>query len=206
MKLEIGVIILAAGNSSRMGDQSKQLLKFQGKTFLRRAAETALRTKFSTVMVLGAKHAHFRKEIEDLPLKIAVNENWKFGLSSSIKKGLLVLAKDNLDAAIVMLCDQPLVTLEVLIQLRDAFVETKKPIVASSYENTIGVPALFARETFAELNDLQMDEGAKKIIVKDLNRTALIDVPEAAFDVDTLQDFENLMNQRLKLATSALKI
>lgn len=195
MKLKIGIIILAAGSSSRMGGASKQLLEFQGKTLLRRAAETALRTGFLTVVVLGAKHAHFKKEIEVLPLKIVVNENWEVGISSSIKKGFSVSADDGLDAAIIMLCDQPLVTPEVLMRLRDAFTETKKPIVASRYENTIGVPALFGREIFAELNDLQADEGAKKIIVKDLNRTVFIDVPEAAFDVDTLWDFEKLTNQ-----------
>ena len=195
MKLKIGVIILAAGNSSRMRGESKQLLAFKGKTLLRRAAETALRTGFSTVVVLGARNEVFRKEIEDLSLKISFNENWKAGISSSIKTGFSALAENDLDAAIIMLCDQPFVTSEVLMRLRDAFIESKKPIVASQYENVVGVPALFAREIFAELNDLKGDVGAKKIIVKDLHRTVLIDVPEAAFDVDTLQDFEKLMNQ-----------
>lgn len=197
MKLKIGVIILAAGNSSRMCGESKQLLKFQGKTLLRLVAETALRTAFSTVVVLGSKHELFRKEIEDMPLKIVFNENWEVGISSSIKRGLSALAEDDLKAAIVMLCDQPLVTSEVLMRLKDSFIESKKPIVACSYENTIGVPALFAREIFDELNNLQNDEGAKKIIVEDLNRTVLVTVPEAAFDVDTLQDFE-----KLKILTS----
>jgi molybdenum cofactor cytidylyltransferase len=197
VKLKIGVIILAAGNSSRMCGESKQLLKFQGKTLLRLVAETALRTAFSTVVVLGSKHELFRKEIEDMPLKIVFNENWEVGISSSIKRGLSALAEDDLKAAIVMLCDQPLVTSEVLMRLKDSFIESKKPIVACSYENTIGVPALFAREIFDELNNLQNDEGAKKIIVEDLNRTVLVTVPEAAFDVDTLQDFE-----KLKILTS----
>ena len=195
MKLKIGVIVLAAGSSSRMRGASKQLLQFRGKTLLRLAAETALQTEFSTVVILGAENERFRKEVEDLPVTIAVNENWKDGISSSIKKGLLVVVKNDWDAAIIMLCDQPLVTPEVLIRLADAFTQTKKPIAASRYENTVGVPALFAREIFIELNDLQNDEGAKKIIVKDLRRTVLIDVPEAAVDVDTLTDFEKLTHQ-----------
>lgn len=77
-----------------MGGKSKQFLDFRGKTLLRLAAETALRTDFLTVIVLGAKHESFRKEIEDLPLKIVVNENWQVGISSSIKKGLTALAED----------------------------------------------------------------------------------------------------------------
>jgi len=55
MKLKIGAIILAAGSSSRMGGELKHLLKFQGKTLLRLAVETALQTEFSTVIVLGAQ-------------------------------------------------------------------------------------------------------------------------------------------------------
>jgi len=192
VKLKIGIIILAAGSSSRMGGESKQLLKFQGKTLLRLVAETALRTAFSTVVVLGSKHELFRKEIEDMPLKIAFNENWQSGISSSIKKGLSAFSGEDMNAVLIMLCDQPLVTTEVLQKLRDIFVKTSKSIAACEYEDTIGVPALFAREIFDELNNLQNNEGAKKIIVEDLNRTVLITAPEAAFDVDTLQDFEKL--------------
>jgi molybdenum cofactor cytidylyltransferase len=190
--LKIGVIILAAGSSSRMNGEPKQMLRFQGQTLLRRAGDAALRTKFPTLVVLGRHHAKLRQEIEDLPLEIAFNEHWKSGISSSIKTGLAVFAEEDFDAVIFMLCDQPLVTTETLGRLHKAFIETKKPIAACSYENTIGVPALFAREIFAELDDLQNDEGAKKIILKDLNRAVSVAAPEAAFDVDTLQDFETL--------------
>lgn len=189
---KIGLIILAAGSSNRMSGEPKQMLEFEGKTLLRRAAETALQTEFSTVVVLGANHQNLRKEIEDLPLKIAFNEDWKNGISSSIKKGLSVFSEENLDAVIIMLCDQPFVSTEILLRLRDAFIKTKKPIAASQYENTVGVPALFAREIFAGLKNLREDEGAKKIIKKNMNKTALVAAPEAAFDVDTLQDFERL--------------
>jgi len=190
---KIGLIILAAGSSSRMNHEPKQALRFRGKTLLRRAAETALQSEFySTVVVLGANQEKLRKDIEDLPLRITVNENWESGISSSIKKGLSALSEENPDAVIIMLCDQPFVTTEVLQRLRDAFIETKKPIAASEYKNTVGVPALFGCEIFAELSNLRNDEGAKKIIKTDINRVAFVAAPEAAFDVDTLRDFEEL--------------
>ena len=190
---KIGVIILAAGASSRMKGESKQLLTFQGKTLLRRAAETALQVEFyKTIVVLGANRENFRQEIEDLPLEIAVNEDWESGISSSIKKGLTTVSKENPDAVIFMLCDQPFVSAEVLRRLQDAFIKTKKPVIASKYENTLGVPALFARKIFGELKNLKDDEGAKKIISKDLNRTVLVAVPEAAFDVDIPRDYVEL--------------
>jgi molybdenum cofactor cytidylyltransferase len=190
---KIGLIILAAGSSSRMHGEPKQMLEFRGKTLLRRAAETVFCSDFySAVVVLGANPEQMRKDIEDLPLKIAVNKKWASGMSSSIKTGLSALSEENLDAVIITLCDQPLVNTDVLQRLRDAFAETGKPIAASEYENTVGVPALFAREIFAELSNLQNDEGAKKVIKKDKYRIALVAVPEAAFDIDTLQDYEKL--------------
>jgi molybdenum cofactor cytidylyltransferase len=198
-KPKIGVIVLAAGSSGRMNNEPKQMLEFEGKPLLRRAAETALQSEFYlTIVVLGANNQNLRKEIEDLPLEIAFNENWQSGISSSIKKGLSALSEKNLDAAIIMLCDQPFVTTDVLQRLRDAFVETEKLIIASEYEKTVGVPALFAREIFGELENLEKDEGAKKIIMRNKDRVALVAAPEAAFDVDTLQDFENLRKMSLK--------
>lgn len=158
---------------------------------MRRVAETALRTNFPTIVVLGANREKLRGEIEDLPLEIAFNQNWESGMSSSIKIGLAALS-EKADAAIFMLCDQPLVTTETLRRLQNAFIETKKLIAACEYEETIGVPALFAREIFAELNALRNDEGAKKIIIRDLNRIVAVAAPEAAFDVDTVRDYEKL--------------
>ena len=193
-KQKISSIILAAGNSSRLSGETKQLLEFQGKTFLRRSAETALAANFySTVVVLGANPENMRKEIEDLQVKIAVNENWAIGMNSSIKTGLAELIKEeNIDAVVIMLCDQPLVTTETLLNLCEAFIQTGKPIAACQYENTVGVPALFSSEVFGELMSLHESEGAKKIIEKYEGKTALVAAPEAGLDVDTLEDYEKL--------------
>jgi molybdenum cofactor cytidylyltransferase len=176
-----------------MTGEPKQLLDFRGKTLLRGAVETALSADFyRTVAVLGANAEKFKKEIEDLPVQIAVNENWSNGMSSSIATGLLTLSDENLDAAVIMLCDQPLITAEILLALCARFARTGKMIAACRYENTIGVPALFARDLFAELMNLKADEGAKRVITKYEDDAVFIDVSEAAFDVDTLQDYENL--------------
>lgn len=177
-----------------MNGAPKQLLEFGGKTFLRRAAEIAVAAKFhSIIVVLGANSEILRKEIEDLPVRIAINENWSSGMSSSIKIGLSELfKKETLDAVVIMLCDQPLVTAKTLLNLSDVFARTEKPIVACEYQNTIGVPALFSSRIFADLMNLQDAGGAKKIIKKYADETALLSAPEAALDVDTPEDFEKL--------------
>ncbi len=194
-KQKISSIILAAGNSSRLNGETKQLLEFQGKTFLRRSAEIALAANFHStiVVVLGANSENMRKEIEDLPVRIVVNENWATGMSSSIKTGLAELLKEeNLEAVVITLCDQPLVTTETLNNLCEVFAQAGKPIAACEYENTVGVPALFSSEVFDELTNLHESDGAKKIIEKYEGKTALVAAPEAALDVDTLEDYEKL--------------
>jgi molybdenum cofactor cytidylyltransferase len=190
----IGIIILAAGASSRMNGQPKQLLEFEGKTLLRRAAETALSSNLRpVVVVLGANAEKSLPEIKDLPVLPAINENWASGMGGSIKTGLSVLLAENTDieAAILMLCDQPFVTAETLNRLVETFQKTKKPIAACQYSDTLGVPALFAREMFAELSALQGDAGAKAVIKKHAN-VAQSPAPEAAFDIDTQADFQKL--------------
>lgn len=194
----IGIVLLAAGASTRMNNQSKQLLQFEGQSLLRRAAQTVLASASQkTVVVLGANAEKLKSEIEDLPIQIVINENWMSGMASSIKTGLSALLEENqnLAAVVVLLCDQPLVTAQTINSLIDTFKQTKNLIVASEYNETIGVPALFAREIFNELLNLKADSGAKFVIKKQAASVKKILVPEAAFDVDTLADYERLLQQ-----------
>lgn len=194
---KIGIIVLAAGSSSRMNGQPKQFLEFEGKTLLRRAAEMALKTNCRTVVVLGANAERAKKEIADLPLEIAINENWAAGIGESIKTGLSALVPENLSAIIVMLCDQPFVSEETINCLIEKFEQTGAPIVASFYNETVGVPALFAREIFGELSNLDGDKGAKAIIKKHAAEVVQAPAPEAAFDVDTEADFQKLSSVKM---------
>ncbi len=196
MKEKISILILAAGSSSRLGE-AKQLLKFEGKTLLRRAALTALAADTSLVtVVLGSNADLLKKEIEDLPLEIVVAENWQDGMSRSISAGLLLIIKaaPDLSAVIVLLCDQPLITSQTIENLIEEYQKTRKQIVAAEYNQTLGVPALFAAEKFDDLLALEGDAGARSLIKKQAaSELAKIAVPEAAFDVDTPADYERLL-------------
>ncbi len=192
-KQKIGLIILAAGNSSRLNCQPKQLLVFQDKTLLRRAAETALQSNFETIIVvLGANAERLNKEIIDLPFQISINKNWQAGMGSSIKTGMTELLEKNLDAVVIMLCDQPLITTKTLQKLCKVFAQKRNPVVACEYEETIGVPVLFSNQLFPELINLKPRSGAKKLIKKYLKNIALIQTPEAGVDIDTMEDYEKL--------------
>lgn len=196
-KPKIGIIILAAGASTRLG-RPKQLLKFQYKTFIENVVETALETALQTVVVLGANAEKIKPEIENLPIEFVTNENWQSGMSSSIIKGLetSLEIEPNLSAVILLLCDQPFITKETILRLIAAQEKTGKAIVASEYEKTLGVPILFTREMFEELLNLEGDVGAKVLVKKYADKNlAKISVPEAAFDIDTEEDFEQLLER-----------
>lgn len=195
MNKQIGIIVLAAGGSTRLKGKPKQLLEFEGKTLLRRAVEAAIESIGEPVIViLGANFDKTKTEVEDLPVKICFNRDWQSGLSSSIKRGLEKLLEINpaISAVIFTLCDQPFIKTEMLDQFIKKFQETKKPIIAAEFEKTVGVPALFAREFFDELQKIENDKGAKSIIKNHQESLGKIALPEAGFDVDTIEDYENL--------------
>jgi molybdenum cofactor cytidylyltransferase len=192
----IGIIVLAAGAATRM-QEPKQLLYFDGKTLLRRTVETAIETNCETVVVvLGANFEKTSAEIKHLKVEICFNCDWQKGLSSSLKIGLKSLREINpkLDALIVLLADQPFVTANHFHQFVTKFHQTNNPIIAAKYGETIGVPALFSREIFAEFETISGDKGAKMLIEKHRQTLETIDLPEAAFDVDTKEDYLRLKN------------
>ena len=193
-KNQFGIIILAAGASSRLGTP-KQLLKFQGKTLLRRAVDAAIETNFKTVVVLGANFEAIKAEIEDLEIEICFNENWQDGMSSSLKTGLhkLLEIAPNLSAVIVSLCDQPFVNSKVFTDLAETYKKTNAPIVACEYGQTVGVPALFSSSVFDELLNLSSENGAKKIIKKYISKVEKISVPQAEIDIDTHEDYQKIL-------------
>jgi len=189
-----GIILLAAGASVRMG-KAKQLLEFQAKTLLRRSAETALQISDKVVVTLGARSAVLLSEIEDLPVQIAENKDWKTGMGGSIKIGLekLLEANENFKSVMILVCDQPFVNVDLLQKIVVEFEKTNASVVACEYENTLGVPALFSREIFPELLALDSSNGAKYLIKKHLSNLIRVAFPEGAFDVDTPADYEKLL-------------
>jgi molybdenum cofactor cytidylyltransferase len=192
---DIGALILAAGQSSRLG-RPKQILGFRGKSLLRRMADAASDAKCSpVVVVLGSDAKLVREELNQTSAKIVENENWQRGIGTSIRAGVryLIANAPSLDAILLLVCDQPFVDARLIkraIKLRE---KTNKPIVASGYSDTLGVPALFDRSCFGELIALRDDSGAKPIILRDPERVAQFSFPEGAIDIDTTEDYEKLI-------------
>lgn len=187
----LGAMLLAAGGSSRLG-RTKQLLKFEGETLLRRAARSlADSVYFPVVVVLGAENDSSLSEIDGLAVYNLINESWADGMSSSIRQGLerLFEIEPKLDGVLITLCDQPMISVEMLNRFAEKFSETNEAVIAASYDSILGVPALFSRNVFGELLSLTGDKGARQII-RDRKDVIGLDLPEAAIDIDTKIDAE----------------
>jgi len=190
----IVAIVLAAGGSARLGE-AKQLVKYRGKTLIRHAAEQALAAGCSPVIViLGAKANECAAELDGESVHLAHNPDWKSGMASSIRAGLEALDRSgsSADAVLFTLCDQPLVTADILEKIIEAHRASGARIVASAYGGTLGVPALFSRELFPELLALQGDEGARRVIAAHGDQVVIIANECAAFDIDTPEDRAHL--------------
>jgi molybdenum cofactor cytidylyltransferase len=189
--VSVGVVLLAAGSSSRLG-RPKQLLVHGGKTLVRRAAEAAVAAQCGpVVVVLGAQAQAVASELAGLPVSTVHNPAWEQGMGSSLRVGLRAL-DTAVEAALVMLCDQLRVESGHLRALVESFTRTRASIVASGYEGTRGVPALFSRALFPELETLAPDQGARGVIAQDSSRVVEVALTGGGEDVDTTADLSRL--------------
>ena len=190
----IAVIILAAGRSARLGSP-KQLLSYRGKTLLQHTIDTALESQASPILVvLGSGKDAIKKELEQKQVFILENSSWESGMASSISCGITNLQElaPESKAVILMVCDQPFVNAKLLNNLITKHKDTRQSIVASSYSNTLGTPALFHQSLFSELLVLEGESGAKSLIKKYSLQTGFVSFDQGSIDIDTRENYRNL--------------
>lgn len=191
-----GIIILAAGNSSRLG-RPKQLLEYKDSTLLKNTIFEALKVENSFVIVVtGANHNLIEKELNLPEIIFSFNPEWQNGMASSIAKGIQKLLFLNPDGeqCILAVCDQPFVANSVFENLINESQKTKKGIAASAYSGTLGTPVLFHQKYFKELLELKGHEGAKKIIKKYTEDVVSVAFEKGNIDIDTEEDYSHLIS------------
>ena len=191
-----GIILLAAGGSSRLG-KPKQLLPYGDKTLVQHALDTALTAAPQQVVVVTGAHRDLLPPNDSF--HIEYNTDWKEGIASSIPSGLNALLKKEpgIDAVIFIVCDQPYMSATLLKELMDAHAVMGKEIVASAYADTVGIPALFGKSFFTALSGLNGDEGAKRIIMQNPESVAVVGFPQGNIDIDTAGDYAALQGKDL---------
>lgn len=184
------ILILAAGNSSRLG-RSKQLVETaKGNTLLNQTINTAEESQLGEIyVVLGSD---YQKHAESIyaDVHLIENDHWSAGMGSSVKAGIsrIMSDKSQVEFIIVSVCDQPHLQVENFSALFKRFKEVGKSIVASRYEEGFGVPVLFSREFFSDLLQLGDSEGALKLLKTNLDKVAFVDFKMGNVDIDTPDD------------------
>lgn len=190
----IGVIILAAGQSKRLG-QPKQLLTLGEKTLLQHTIDISLKLGLPTFVVLGANEKSISPTIQQENIHIVINDQWEEGMASSIRKGISALTQVYLqtDGVIILVCDQPFIDSAILEILIKEQKNNDLKAIACSYSNRLGTPALFHKSLFKELMELKGDVGARQILNNHSEEIASIEFRNGKWDVDTLDDFLEIL-------------
>ncbi|MCY0095363.1 molybdopterin-binding/glycosyltransferase family 2 protein [Hoeflea ulvae] len=187
--VSVGVVLLAAGKASRMGEAAghKLLADFGGEPLIRKMARTALASGAdATVVVTGHRGDDIAASLSGLALELVDNPDFASGMASSLKLGLGALA-ENFSGALVLLGDMPALRAEHLDRLVSAFVESGgTAIVRACDGDRRGNPVILPRSAFGEAMQLAGDVGARTLI--ESGAWPVIDVeigPAARLDVDT---------------------
>ncbi len=186
----IDIIILAAGESSRLG-RPKQMLDYKGETLLQYTIKIALQSKARHVYtILGAFSDVINPTIKKFSIRIIQNNYWQKGMSSSIRCGMNAILSSNSipQAVIVMLCDQPFVTSLLIDELIETYQSKDALIVNCKYESSFGPPILFDHKLFSEMAKLEGADGAKPLVRKYFDRVKHVDFPDGEKDIDTEMD------------------
>lgn len=188
----ISAIVLAAGESKRMG-RPKQLLEWGGKTLLRHVLKSLLSSAADEViLVLGHEAEAIKKSLPAFPIKIAINPDYRQGMASSLRQGLLAMHPGS-DAFLVLLADQPGIGPEIINRLIQEFqrADPGRGIVRPVYRGRPGHPVLIGARYLQEALQLQGDVGARQILMNHPEDILEIDVDQDAVleDIDTPEDY-----------------
>ena len=199
--LSITPIILAAGDSTRMG-YPKALLPIGAFTFLTRILETARRVGLAEpILILGKTAEIIRPGIRDWPAVVRINPDPDRGQLSSIQLGLSSV-RPSAQAGMIWPVDQPAVSEDLVRNLARLFIGSAPLIVFPKYGTRRGHPAIFHRNIFHEFMEASLEEGPKSIIWRHQKDSAelLTDEPAVVQDIDTPVEYEALTGESLETA------
>ena len=190
----ISAILLAAGESKRMVDENKLVKKYKNIPLIKHAVSNVLNSPIDElIIVLGYQKKAIEKIIgENKKIKFIANPNFESGIASSIKKGLDSLSKET-EAFFICLGDMPNVNKEIYNQLINASFSNKdKEIFVPYYQERQANPILFSKKMKDEIQKIEGDFGAKKIIADNEKKVFKLSTQDKGVitDFNKINDFE----------------
>jgi molybdenum cofactor cytidylyltransferase len=184
----LAIAILAAGASRRL-KRPKQLLSLRGKSFVQHAVEIAKETKQTPIfLVVGANSEEVKAAVQAEGVTIVHNDDWQEGMASSIRAAV-TQAQGCAQALLFLNCDQPFITADSLNKLIGRFHPIERPLVAAQYNAVTGSPVIFSHIFFDRLLELKGDVGAKSLLRESEGQLTRVEMPDAALDIDTEDDW-----------------
>lgn len=181
-------VLLAAGQSRRMGRRNKLLEEIDGDAMIRRAAQTALASGIEQLTVVtGHQAAAVRERLDGLSVRFVACATYAQGLAESLKSGIAALPSEA-DGALICLGDMPRLKSATLTQLLGAFDPIEgRSICVPVHNGKRGNPVLFAKRFFTEILDLSGDSGAKSLLGAYPENVVevIVDDPGILLDLDT---------------------
>ena len=187
----LGGVLLAAGASTRMG-AVKQLLPWKNSTLLEYSIQQLNQSNIDQlVVVLGANEKVIRKHVNLQTTEVVVNPDWEKGMATSIATGLRYLLENTPDiqSVLVALSDQPLLDSIYYNKLIERSLDTENKIVCSAYSDQFGVPAIFDRDYFDSLLNLDGHGGARALLRGGDIKVAKVHAGDLAVDLDTRESY-----------------
>lgn len=184
--MKVGGVLLASGAGTRFGG-NKLLVPVEGVPLYRRAMDTLAGAGLDRLAVCSA-YSEVLELSAALGFAPIFNPSAAEGVSASIRLGLS--AMDGMDGVLFSVCDQPRLTTESIIRLKNAFLESKTALCALSWRGVRGNPVIFPRDLFGELAALTGDTGGGAVIRAHPDRLMLVEAssPRELADVDTPAD------------------
>ncbi|MBZ0319175.1 MAG: putative selenium-dependent hydroxylase accessory protein YqeC [Anaerolineae bacterium] len=186
----VGVIILAAGLSSRMGGHPKALLKWGRHTVIETIVNTLVPFRLPEIVVVtGYKSGQVASTLQNSPVKIAFNPQFKVGeMLSSLQVGLKTMSSD-IDACMVMMGDQPQIRAKLIRQILNLYAEGKGSIIAPMYQGQRGHPILIQRRHWPDILDLPFGSAPRDAINRNPVYTFPVDNDSILRDIDTPEQY-----------------
>lgn len=192
--MEFGIILLAAGGSTRMGGEHKLLLPWGDTTVVGQSALQAFSAPVDhIVVVLGCRTNEVRAAIPQ-PATFAVNPRWQEGMYTSIETGLAQLP-ETVEAFFVALGDMPMVPAAAYTALVAAFRQQPGSIIVPTYSGRRGHPVLVPRRLVTDTPPPDGDQGLRSILRRhpELVVEVPLPFPGICIDLDTPEEYRQHM-------------
>ena len=194
----ISAVILAAGESRRMGKKNKLLLPIGGEALLVKLVASVCASDVGQVLVvIGHEAEKIRRELNEFPLNFVYNPNFSEGMTTSIKYGVKVVSHE-CDGLLICLGDMPFINTSEINKLIHAYVKNRIKgeglIVVPVFKRQRGNPVLFSIEFRNDILEHKKESGCKEVIMKNSDSVMEIEMDDEKMllDVDTMEDYQSV--------------